>query len=199
MAAIVLDHEQADQKARGRNGEQQIKPVSDEGVTTTSQPQQQQRHDSNQKLDDAAAVVGFAKARQTPRQGAHIGHAALPHRFPLCRPKSLSSQDGPAAAIAGRMRRFRLAGAGYRRWLQWTGAVSFDRKASFGLCRGKAAVCGSVRFFQPGKPNPSVARAAYDCGLGRPTAQKRQIDTKMSSGLSISTGVSRGWAGNGAF
>ena len=29
MAAIVLDHEQADKKARGGNGEQQIKPVSD--------------------------------------------------------------------------------------------------------------------------------------------------------------------------
>ena len=75
MAAIVLDHEQADEKTRGRNGKQQIKPVAEMIDEPHRQPKQNKWYDCNQNLDDAAAVVRLTKARQTLRQGAQIGRS----------------------------------------------------------------------------------------------------------------------------
>src|SRR5665213_1574769 len=73
MTAIVLDHEQPDQKSRGRNGQQQIESVSDVERKHHQYPKKNERHDRNQNLDDAAPVTWFAVARKRLQQGAWIG------------------------------------------------------------------------------------------------------------------------------
>ena len=75
VTAIVLDHEQADQKARGGNGEQQIKSVSDLEREPHRQPKENKRYDRNQNFDDAAPMVRLAISCETLRQGAQIGHS----------------------------------------------------------------------------------------------------------------------------
>ena len=90
VAAIVLDHEQADEKTRGRNRQQQIKPVAEMIRQPHRQPQQNERHDRDQNLDDAARVIRFAKARQTTGQGAQIGRRSAGIGFGFVVQKTLS-------------------------------------------------------------------------------------------------------------
>src|ERR1700728_1445223 len=74
VAAIVLDHEQAHQKSGGRNGQQHVKAISDAQRPPHRNPKQNERDDGDEKLDDAAPMIGPAKLRQAPREGAHVDH-----------------------------------------------------------------------------------------------------------------------------
>ena len=75
VTAIMLDHEQTNKKTRGRNGQQQIKPVADVEREPHQQPKENERHDRDQNFDDAAPMVRFAIARKSLCQGAHVGHS----------------------------------------------------------------------------------------------------------------------------
>jgi len=72
VAAIVLDHEQPNQEAGGRHGEQQRHPPEAEVVRCPGQcPQRHKRHERDGNLDDTAGVIGLAVAceelRPVPR------------------------------------------------------------------------------------------------------------------------------------
>ena len=73
MTAIVLNHEQPDQKARGGNGQQQIKPVAEMEREQHQDPKKNERHDRNQNLDNAAAMMWLAIAGKRLQQSAWIG------------------------------------------------------------------------------------------------------------------------------
>ena len=77
MAAIVLDHEQADKKARGGNRQQQIKPVSEVEREPHRQPKQNERHGRDQDLDDAAPMMRFAIAGESLGQSAHVDNRGV--------------------------------------------------------------------------------------------------------------------------
>src|SRR5437660_1991772 len=62
VAAIVLDHEQADQKSRGWNSQQQTKCIIETSRPPHQQPKQNEGHQRNRNLDDAAPVIGLTLA-----------------------------------------------------------------------------------------------------------------------------------------
>ena len=70
VTAIVLDHEQADQKTRGGNGQQQIKPVSEVQREPHREPQQHERNGGDQDFDDAASMMRLAEAGESLGQGS---------------------------------------------------------------------------------------------------------------------------------
>ena len=68
MAAIVLDHEQPHQEAGSRHREQQGEPPVAEMERCPGQhPERDERHERDRDLDGAAAVAGFAVARENLR------------------------------------------------------------------------------------------------------------------------------------
>jgi hypothetical protein len=64
VTAIVLDHEQADEKARGRNGQQQVKSISDAKRQIRQQPKEYKRCNRDQNFDDTAPMAWLAISRQ---------------------------------------------------------------------------------------------------------------------------------------
>jgi hypothetical protein len=72
VTAIVLDHEQADKKARSGNGQQQVKSIPDAKRETRQQPKENEGSNRNQNFDDAAPVVWLAIPRQAMGQGAYV-------------------------------------------------------------------------------------------------------------------------------
>ena len=72
VTAIVLDHEETDHEAGGRNGQQQIKPIAEPECEPHRQPQQNKRHDRDQNFEDAASVMRLAVAREILCQGTHV-------------------------------------------------------------------------------------------------------------------------------
>jgi hypothetical protein len=81
MTTVVLEHEQADKKAGGRNSEQQIKPVSGVERQPHQRPETDERHDGDQYLEEAAPVVWIAIPRETALQNLHMSTAATPVTF----------------------------------------------------------------------------------------------------------------------
>ena len=64
VAAIVLDHEQAHEKARGRHREQQARPIAEIEGYPHQKPERDQRPGCDDEFDDAACGVRSAIARQ---------------------------------------------------------------------------------------------------------------------------------------
>jgi hypothetical protein len=64
MAAIVLDHEQPRQQARGRHCQQQAEPIIEMQRCPHQQPEQRQRTGRDRKLDLAAQRIRCAIARE---------------------------------------------------------------------------------------------------------------------------------------
>ena len=73
MTAIVLDHEEPHEKARGRHREQQAKPVAEIERCPHQRPEQNKRPGRNDELDDAAREVRRAIADKELRQAAGVG------------------------------------------------------------------------------------------------------------------------------
>ena len=72
VTAIVLDHEQPYQKARGRHREQQAGPIAKIEGYPHQKPEHDQRPGCDDELDDAACGVRSAIARQGLGQAAGI-------------------------------------------------------------------------------------------------------------------------------
>jgi hypothetical protein len=72
VTAIVLDHEQTDKKTCGRNGQQQIKAVTEVEREPHQYPKHNKGHDGDQDFDDAAPIIGFPIARQSLNQFADV-------------------------------------------------------------------------------------------------------------------------------
>jgi hypothetical protein len=74
MAAIVLNHEQSYEKARGRHRKQQGEPPVAEMQRCPGQhPQRCKRHERDHNLHCAADVIGFAIAREDLRPLPNVG------------------------------------------------------------------------------------------------------------------------------
>ena len=54
VAAIVLNHEEAHEKAGGRKREQQTQPIADAQCRPHQRPKHRERHSGDQKFEDAA-------------------------------------------------------------------------------------------------------------------------------------------------
>src|SRR3954470_11010630 len=77
MAAIVLDHEQPHEEARGRQREQQADPISKIEHCPHQKPKQSKRTDRDRKLDDAAPQAGHAVASKDVRPAASVGRGRI--------------------------------------------------------------------------------------------------------------------------
>ena len=64
MAAIVLDHEQADQEAGRRHRQQQGQPVADAQAEPHRQPQYHKRDRGDAKLHQGPAIPGVTIGRK---------------------------------------------------------------------------------------------------------------------------------------
>jgi hypothetical protein len=75
VAAIVLDHEQAQQKAGGGNDQDQPPPEAEVNRDGGQDPERHERHDGDRQFKGAAATVGLAVAAQNldPRQVRDVG------------------------------------------------------------------------------------------------------------------------------
>jgi hypothetical protein len=73
VAAIMLDHEQPHQEARGRHGKDQRQPIADVERGPDQNPQHDQRHKRDADLENAAPVAGLAIARQDLRPTSRPG------------------------------------------------------------------------------------------------------------------------------
>ena len=86
VAAIVLDHEQAHQKARGRQRDQQAEPITDVMQRGPHrEPQQRKRQQRDHDLDDAAGAARLAIAAENLRPGARFDNG----RGVLCRVQNI--------------------------------------------------------------------------------------------------------------
>src|SRR2546425_11959110 len=72
MTAIVLDHEQPHEKARGRHREQQAEPVAKIKGCPHQKPEQNQRPGRDDELDYAAHRARSAITGQDARQVAGV-------------------------------------------------------------------------------------------------------------------------------
>src|ERR1700733_8661748 len=181
VAAIVLDHEQADKEARGGNGEQQIKSVSDLEREPHRQPKENERYDRNQNFDDAASMVRFAISRETLRQGAQIGHrgAGIDVR------SILQSSLHPRSQMR-QPRRLLLYG-------QRKNLVAISRRSLASALSG-TATAGSERLLRPTMIDHSSHRQmTVHTGTAPQTStrQSRQIDVISSGGRDFGKNCSR--------
>src|SRR5438132_12539868 len=62
MSAIMLDHEESYDEARGGYGEQQTEPVAEVERCPHQDPEQNQRHDRDYNLESATCTARFAVA-----------------------------------------------------------------------------------------------------------------------------------------
>ena len=74
MTAIVLDHEQPHEKARGRHRKQQAKPVAKIKRCPHQKPEQNKRSGRDDELDNAACRVRRAIAGKGLCPAAGVGH-----------------------------------------------------------------------------------------------------------------------------
>src|SRR4029450_4296629 len=72
MAAIMLDHDWAHEKASRRNGKQQAKPVPNFERGPHQEPEENKRHHRNHDLKNAACTPRFAVAGKALSQRAWI-------------------------------------------------------------------------------------------------------------------------------
>ena len=73
MPAIVLDHEQPHEKARGAARPAAGQPVAEVERRPRQRPERDQRHDRDDDLEDAAAVAGLSIADEDLGPGAGVG------------------------------------------------------------------------------------------------------------------------------
>src|SRR3989475_13010613 len=62
MSAIMLDHEESYEEARGRHGEQQTEPAAEVERCPHQDPEQNQRHDRDYNLETATCTDRLALA-----------------------------------------------------------------------------------------------------------------------------------------